>query len=234
MRRRPAGLEAAALVDGDVHQHRAGPHPAHHLSRDQLGRGRARHQHGADHQVGGQHGLLDRRGGGEQCGRSGAELQIEFLQPRQRFVDDGDTRLQPHRHARGVGAGHATAQHDHLGRRHARDAAQQNAGAALLTFQAMGADLHGHAAGDLAHWRQQRQRAGAVGDRLVGDAGGARLHQPLGLRLVGGEMEVGEQDLATPQQGDLGGLRLLDLDDQVGRREHRARPRRRCVAPAER
>ena len=44
-----------------------------------------------------------------------------------------------------------------LGRRHAGDAAQQDAGAALLALQAVRADLHGHAAGDLAHRRQQRQ-----------------------------------------------------------------------------
>ncbi len=35
-------------------------------------------------------------------------------------------------------------------------------------------------------------------------------------------MQVGEQNLARAQHGDLGRLRLLDLDDQVGRREHRA------------
>ena len=32
MRRRPAGLEAAALVDRDVDEHRARLHPAHHLA----------------------------------------------------------------------------------------------------------------------------------------------------------------------------------------------------------
>jgi hypothetical protein len=78
------------------------------------------------------------------------------------------------------------------------------------------ADLDRHAAGDLAHRRQERQTAAHVGHRLVGDAGGARFDQPLGLRLVGGEVEIGEEDLALAQRRDLGSLRLLDLDDHVG------------------
>ena len=57
--------------------------------------------------------------------------------------------------------------------------------------------------------------------RFIGDAGRARLHQPFGLRLVGGEVEVGEQDVARLEQRDLLRLRLLDLDDHVGRLEHR-------------
>ena len=43
--------------------------------------------------------------------------------------------------------------------RHAGHATEQNAGAALFLLQAMRADLHRHAAGDLAHRRQQRQAA---------------------------------------------------------------------------
>ena len=46
-----------------------------------------------------------------------------------------------------------------LRRRHAGHAAQEHAGAALLLLQAMRADLHRHAPGDLAHGRQQRQPA---------------------------------------------------------------------------
>ncbi len=92
-----------------------------------------------------------------------------------------------------------------LARRHAGHAAEQHARAALLLLQAMRADLHRHAPRDLAHRRQQRQRAARVGDGLVGDAGGARAHQPLGLRAVGGEMQIGEQHLPRAQQRDLRG-----------------------------
>ena len=40
--------------------------------------------------------------------------------------------------------------------------------------------------------------------------------QRFGKLPVGGQMEVGEDDLAAPQHGDFAGLRLLDLDDHVG------------------
>ena len=123
----------------------------------------------------------------------------------------------------GIGAGDAAAQDDNLGGGHAWDTAQQDASAALLAFQTMGADLDGHAAGNLTHRCQQWQSAGAVGDGFIGDASGAGLHQPLGLGLVGGEVEVGEQDLTGPQHGDFGGLRFLDLNDQVGRLEQGGR-----------
>ena len=93
----------------------------------------------------------------------------------------------------------AAAEDHHLGRRDAGHAAQQHARAALLLLEAMGADLDRHAAGDLAHRRQQRQAAARIGDGLVGDAGRARAQQALGLLLVGGEMEIGEQDLALAQ-----------------------------------
>ncbi len=159
------------MVDRDVDQHRSRAHPANHVARHQLRSGRARHQDGTDNQVGSQHRLFNRRGGGEQGRRPRTELQVEFLQPRQRLVDDGDAGLQAHRHARGVGAGHAASEHHHLGGRHTGDAAKQDAGTALLTLQAMRANLDRHSTGDLAHRRQQGQGAGAVGHRFIGDAG---------------------------------------------------------------
>ncbi len=42
----------------------------------------------------------------------------------------------------------------------------------------------------------------------------------MGLRLVGGEVQIGEQHLTLPQHGDLGRLRLLHLHDQIGDGEH--------------
>src|SRR5690606_25530905 len=48
---RARGLEAAALVDGDVHQHAAGLHALEHLAGQHLGRLGAGDQHRAHHQV---------------------------------------------------------------------------------------------------------------------------------------------------------------------------------------
>ena len=107
-----------------------------------------------------------------------------------------------------------------LGRRNAGDAAEQDAAAAGLALEGVGAGLDRHPAGDLAHRREQRQSAAFVGDRLVGDGDAAGLEQPLRLGRVRREVEVGEQDLALAQHPDLGRLRLLDLDHQLGSAEH--------------
>src|ERR1019366_9263557 len=46
------GLEAAALVDGNIHHHGAAPHSGDHLAAHQPWRGGAGNQHGAHHQIG--------------------------------------------------------------------------------------------------------------------------------------------------------------------------------------
>ena len=63
--------------------------------------------------------------------------------------------------------------HDDLGRVHAGDAAEQHAATAVRAHQAVRADLRRQPAGDLAHRREQRQRAVGQLHRLVGDRGGA-------------------------------------------------------------
>ncbi|MCY1170954.1 hypothetical protein D9M73_110440 [compost metagenome] len=84
----------------------------------------------------------------------------------------------------------------------------------------MRADLHRHAACHFGHRLEQRKRPIIGGDRLIGDARRARAHQAFGLRLVGGEMEIGEQQVARLQQRDFARLRFLDLHDHVRLREH--------------
>ncbi len=79
----------------------------------------------------------------------------------------------------------------------------------------MRAHLDRHAAGDLAHRRQQRQPAARIADRLVGDEGGAGAQQPFGLLPIRRQMKIGEQHLAGSQPRDLLRLRLLHLDDHL-------------------
>ena len=95
-----------------------------------------------------------------------------------------------------------------------------NSGPAVFTLEGRGASLYRQASGDLRHRRQQRQPALAVGHGLVGDAAGATFYQVLGLRRVGGQVQVGEQHVVFAQHRALDGLRLLDLDDHLGRVEH--------------
>ncbi len=54
-----------------------------------------------------------------------------------------------------------------------------------------------------------------VGDGLVGDGDAAGVDQALGLRGVGGEVQVGEQHLVFAQHRAFVELRLLDLDDHL-------------------
>jgi hypothetical protein len=138
-------------------------------------------------------------------------------------VDDRDVGLKPHGHARGVGAGDAAADHHDLGRGHARHAAEQQARAALFLLQAVRADLDRHAAGHLAHGREQGQAPVAVGHGLIGDGDAAGIDQTLGLGQVGSQMQVGEEQLALAQQLVLARLRFLDLHDHLGLFEDRLR-----------
>ena len=60
---------------------------------------------------------------------------------------------------------------------------------------------------------KQRQPALVVAERFVGHGDQAALQEVLGQLAIGGEMEIGEDDLPAPQQPALAGLGLLDLDD---------------------
>jgi hypothetical protein len=76
--------------------------------------------------------------------------------------------------------------------------------------------LHRKATRDLAHRRQQRQRAVGELDRLVGDGTHAPRHQQARQLLVGGEMQIREEDELGAQVTILRRARLLDLDDELG------------------
>ena len=58
------------------------------------------------------------------------------------------------------------------------------------------------------------------GHRLVRDGRRTGGKQSLGLSLVGGEVQVSEQDLTGAQHLALGELGFLDLDDELGGGEH--------------
>ena len=97
-------------------------------------------------------------------------------------------------------AGDAGAEDDDLGGPHARRAREQDAAAAVLGLQAPGADLHREAAGDLAHRRQERERAVVELQRLVGERAHAPLAQHRGELGIGREVQVGEEHDVRSQQ----------------------------------
>ena len=79
------------------------------------------------------------------------------------------------------------------------DASEQEPAAALRLLEVVRARLSGEPAGDLAHRREQRQPAVVRLDGLVGDGGDPTLDERAGERLVGGDVEVGEEDESVAQ-----------------------------------
>ena len=192
----PRVLEAATLVDRDVDEHGARLHVRDSRIGDQLGGLGARHQDGADHQVGLLDGLLEfesRRVAGLD---GAAVLGVDLAQRVDVEVEHGDVGAHTPGDGGGVVAGHSAADHHDFGRSDAGDAAHEYAATALGAHQVVGADLCGQAARDLAHRSQQRQRAVSGLHGLVGDGGGARRHQRVGARPGRREVQVGEQRLA--------------------------------------
>ena len=103
-----------------------------------------------------------------------------------------------------------------LGGFHARNAAQQDTLAAARFLKEVAALLRSHAARDLGHRDQQRQRAVGPFDGLVGAAHRPAVDHGMGKGFAAGEMEKREDQLVFADQLVLGGDGLLDLDDHFG------------------
>ena len=184
---RMAGLEAAALVDGDVHQHRAGAHPGEIGPGHELGRRSAGDQDAADHQVGRRQGLGHEIVGGVAGLHGPPEQVVQFFQARRRYVEQGHVGAVPQGHLGSMLARDPAAQDQHPGRKYAGRATQQKATTAGRLEQMVGAHVHRHASRDLAHGGEERQASLAVGYGLIGDGGAAGSHQAACLVRVGGQ-----------------------------------------------
>ena len=215
VRRLARRLDAAALVDGDVDDHRPGLHRPHHVLAHDDRRPPARHEHGADDQVGVVHGTLDRA----PVRRHGHDPSlVDLIHPAQAvevLVDHHDLRLHAGGDPRRVPADIAGAEDDDLGRAHAGRSPHQHAAPSLVALEEVGTLLGCEPPGDLAHRGQQWQRAGVELHRLVGEGGGPGREQRLGDVGIGGEMQVREQREVVPKVRELLLLRLFDLDDEL-------------------
>jgi hypothetical protein len=132
VRRRARGLEATALIDGDVHHDRALLHLLHHRTAHELRRRRAGNEHRADHKVGRKNVALDRVPA--RMHRDHARPEFLFYVPENldRAVQRINPRARAHRHADRARSGDARAEHGNLRRRHPRNAAEQDPHAAAL------------------------------------------------------------------------------------------------------
>ena len=136
--------------------------------------------------------------------------------PVDRALEDRDVRAEAERDHRGVVADDAAADHDDAAGRDAGDAAEQQAAAAERLLEEVRAGLRREPAGDLAHRREQRQRARVGLDRLVGDGGDAAVDERARERLVRRDVQVGEEHEPFAQAAVLGRDRLLHLEQQLG------------------
>ena len=209
-------LEAAALVDGHVHHHRAGLHIFQHVTRDEFRGLGARNQHRADHQIGVFQLLTDIVFGGHQRLDVLGHHVGQIGQALQRDVADRNVGARSGGRARSGRTDHPGADHENLGGFHPRDAAQQHAFAAAGFFEEITPFLRGHTACDLGHRDQQRQRAVGTFDGLVGAAYRPAVDHGAGKGFAAGEMEKREDQLVFADQLVLGGDGLLDLDDHFG------------------
>jgi len=209
------GFGAAALVDGDVHKNAARAHPFEHRAVDQLGGFGTGYEDGPDEKIDMREKLIEMRLVGEK-GVGGVHGDIEETHPLQIHFQDGDVGTEAGGHAGGIDAGGPAPDDDNAAGQNPRDAAQENAAPAAVFGEEVSPDNHGHAAGDFRHGFEQR-KAAALGDHLVGDGGDAGGHERLGLLEVGGQVEIGEENLVFTKEAVFGGEGFLHLDDQIGR-----------------
>ncbi len=82
---------------------------------------------------------------------------------------------------------------------HSRHAGQEDSPALLGAFEKLGPLLDAHPTGDFAHGREQGEPPRVVLESFVRDRRDAALDDRARQAFVGGEMEVGEEELPGPQ-----------------------------------
>ena len=208
-------LEAATLVDGDIHQHRSGLHLGDHVVGDELRGLGAGDEHRADHQIGLEDVLLHGEGGAHDTVYLVVEPPEGVAQLVEVGVENRDIRTETHGDIGRVLARDTATEDYDLGAGNATDAAHEDAAPTLGLHESVGTDLGGQGACDLGHGVEQRQRTGGQLNGLVGDRSGACLEQSIGLGTIGREVKVGEQGQVLTQVLVLAGDRLLHLDHHL-------------------
>jgi hypothetical protein len=151
---------------------------------------------------------------------------VDLVDPAQAIevaVEDRHLGLHPGGDPGGVPTDVPGPEHHDAGRSNTWRPAEQDPPPPVVAFEEVGADLRRHAAGDLAHRCQQRQRAGRQLNGLVGDGRHLAVEERLADLRVGGQVEVGEQHLSFAHERELGRLRLLHLADDLGPLPHLGR-----------
>ena len=209
-------LEAATLVDGDVHEDAAAPHPRHRGVGDEAGGTGPGKEDGTDDEVGTLADLLHRQRGGEQGADAAATEVLDVTHPLGVDVEDRDVSPHAVAHAGGGQAGGAAAQDHHAATPHTGGPSEEDAGSPVGAQECVGPHLGGQAPGDLGHGRQERQVPGVGLDGLVGEGGDPAVQELTGQLRVRGQVQVGEEHESASQERVLGRYRFLDLEDHLG------------------
>ena len=188
------GLEAAALVDRDVHEHRAAASCDVASSRVTSfgalapGTSTAPITTSAANTSSSIASMVEKR-----VRTRPWNMFVELAQPRQRAVEDRDFGAEACRHrAAWVPTTPPPITTTRAGG-NARHAADQHAACHRRRFRGVPAASIAKPARHLAHRRQQRQAALGIGDGLIGDRRAARGHQTLGLLRIRRQMQIGEE-----------------------------------------
>ena len=209
-----AGLGAAALVDGDVHEHAAGLHLLEHVTSDEFGCGGSGDEDGADDEIHpGQ--LLGDVGLGGVEGVGALHGDIEEAHSLEVHFENGDIGTDSGGDPGCVDAGAATSDDHDATRGDTGDSAEECATAAAMFGEMVGTDDGGHTTGDFAH----RLKEGETLVHLkcfIGEGRAAGSHERFGEGFGGGEVEVGEENVFRSESGNFLRLGFLHFDDELG------------------
>ena len=185
------------------------------LARDQLRRAGAGNQHRSDHHVRfGQRFLDLERRRHDETDTARQDL-VEVAHPVDRSFQNRYGRTKPERDHRRVVTDDAAPDHDDAARRDAGHPGEQEAAAAERLFEEVGTCLRGEAARDLAHRREQRERARIRLDRLVRHRRDPAVDERARERLVGGDVEICEEHESFAQAPVFGRHRFLHLEQEL-------------------
>src|SRR5262249_33539913 len=147
-------LDATTLIDGNIDNHSPLFHCGNHLTGYQLGSRSTRDQYRTDKQICLSNGLSNGHGIRSERSNPSEKDVVQVSEPGKIVVQNGDLRAHSQGDFGCIYTDDASTDHDHLGWRNAWHTAQQNATSALIFFQVLGTDLHGHSSCYLTHGSQ--------------------------------------------------------------------------------
>ena len=198
MDRLPAGGDAAPLVNGHVHNDRAGGHALNQLPVHQCGGAATGGQHGADQQIRRGHQVLNGGATAHQARDPATAFRFQLTESDRGEIQENDLGIHGRRDAGCAPAHGAGPQHHHPRRLDACAAPDQHPAAPMGFLQQVGPHLGGQTPGNLAHGGQQRQAAVLQLHGFIGNGGDLGLHQGPGHRRIARQVQIGEQHQVFP------------------------------------